>query len=202
MGWGLPDPISGSAGITGPPCVSDPALRGFPRLCASTPRRRGTRAACVMGAGNKDAQRRHRPPGLGPAALAHGSPRFSWLPGALRTRAHTEVGAPARQQKSRCPGLETTPSRGSPRAPAPAPTLTPAESRPASHPAPPRASRTPEPAQTRWVLLGPTSLPGAQNKAVLWAAAPRDLEPPQERKGRLGGRWAAASRVGRRGPRV
>lgn len=78
-----------------------PALHARPRpsrvsqapLCCQDGRQ-GTRAACVMGAGNKDAQdpaprlpRTNCPdlPGLLPGASMRGSPRFPGLPGAIRT---------------------------------------------------------------------------------------------------------------------
>lgn len=84
-----------SAGIPAPPLHARPRPSRVSQASRCCHRgRQGTRAACVMGAGNKDAQDPAPPlprtncpdlPGLLPGASMRGSPRFPGLPAAIRT---------------------------------------------------------------------------------------------------------------------
>lgn len=160
-----PTPPGRSAGIPAPPLHARPR----PSRVSQTPRccqrgRQGTRAACVMGAGNKDAQdpvpwlpRTNRPdlPGLLPRASKSGSPHFPGLPGAIRTGMRspmlraTRVGrAPTPlEEENHCFGLgEKRFPSGNSACITPAPTHAQPQARelntsPAGHPSPPRASQ-------------------------------------------------------------
>lgn len=206
MGRRFPHPHPrSSAGIPAPPLQARPR----PSRVSQTPRcchrgRQGTRAACVMGAGNKDSQdptprlpRTSRPDlsGLLPGASTRGSPRCSGLPGATRTGARSPSRRAARVGRARAPleeenhcfGLgEKRFSRRNSHCMHPHPhtllhrhasrTLAPPVTRP----------RHVLPRGTNRDLLvfhrTPPLSPGTSNKAVRGATAPRVLGPPQGKR--------------------